>query len=488
VSVTGKTITVRSGGNLQSALDAAQPGDVIQLQAGATFTGNFTLRKKSGTGWITIRSSAHASLPAPGNRVTPSHASLMPKIVSPNGSAALRTAAGAHHYRIIGVEITASSAVTTSNQLVMLGHGSYTAQSSLSSVPNNIVIDRSYIHGRSTLHLKNCVELHSASTAIVDSHLSQCHSAKVESHAIIGWNGPGPYLIENNYVEGAGINIMFGGADPANQDLMPEDITIRRNHIVKPLAWKGKWPTKNLFELKIGRRILVEANVFENNWVSAQDGFALVLKTAVGSRAASWGRTEDVTVRHNVIRNVAAGVNILARQGTNGLPSRRYRFEHNLLDDVGESNGTTNGRIFQVLTNVDQVQIEHNTAIHSSTGARMLVTFAGGSNDGFVFRDNIATRGIYGVKGDGTGEGKSALDIKAPGYVFRGNVIPTARASIYPTGNHYPSSLSGVGFVSLTGRDYRLSSSSPYKGKASDATDPGADIARVNSLTARVKR
>src|SRR5437016_3059129 len=40
---TGATISVSAGGNLQNALDAAQPGDVISLQAGATFTGPFTL-------------------------------------------------------------------------------------------------------------------------------------------------------------------------------------------------------------------------------------------------------------------------------------------------------------------------------------------------------------------------------------------------------------------------------------------------------------
>ena len=41
----GKMISVNAGGNLQTAIDQANPGDVIELQAGATFTGNFTLRK-----------------------------------------------------------------------------------------------------------------------------------------------------------------------------------------------------------------------------------------------------------------------------------------------------------------------------------------------------------------------------------------------------------------------------------------------------------
>src|SRR5262249_18343674 len=50
VAPTGRSINVNAGGNLQSALDQAQPGDVILLQAGATYTGNFVLSNKNGTG------------------------------------------------------------------------------------------------------------------------------------------------------------------------------------------------------------------------------------------------------------------------------------------------------------------------------------------------------------------------------------------------------------------------------------------------------
>src|SRR3954451_5210779 len=54
---TGNTISVPQGGDLQAALNAAQPCDVISLAAGAVFTGTFTLPAKSGSCWITIRSS-----------------------------------------------------------------------------------------------------------------------------------------------------------------------------------------------------------------------------------------------------------------------------------------------------------------------------------------------------------------------------------------------------------------------------------------------
>src|SRR5262249_7232653 len=111
---TGKTINVAAGGNVQAAIDQAQPGDVVMLQAGATFTGNFRLPNKSGSGWIIIRSSASdADLPPPGTRITPAMSALMPKLITPNFEGAIDTDAGAHHYRFIGVEFSVGAGIDT---------------------------------------------------------------------------------------------------------------------------------------------------------------------------------------------------------------------------------------------------------------------------------------------------------------------------------------------------------------------------------------
>ena len=59
----GTTHALADGDDLQLVLDLAEPGDVIELTAGATFTGNFVLPKKTGTGWIYIISSDIGSLP-----------------------------------------------------------------------------------------------------------------------------------------------------------------------------------------------------------------------------------------------------------------------------------------------------------------------------------------------------------------------------------------------------------------------------------------
>jgi len=69
----GTILTVPAGGDLQKALDGARPGDIIALEAGATFGGPFTLPAKTGSEWIVIRTSAaDTAHPPPGTRVDPS--------------------------------------------------------------------------------------------------------------------------------------------------------------------------------------------------------------------------------------------------------------------------------------------------------------------------------------------------------------------------------------------------------------------------------
>src|SRR5579859_2068754 len=73
----GKTWMVHSGESLEPILGKAACGDVIQLQAGASFSGNVVVPAKNcdDSHWIILRTSApDASLPAEGTRLTPCYA------------------------------------------------------------------------------------------------------------------------------------------------------------------------------------------------------------------------------------------------------------------------------------------------------------------------------------------------------------------------------------------------------------------------------
>lgn len=231
--VTGQTITVDTGGDFQAALNKAQPGDEIVLQAGSTYMGNFILPVREGSGKrITIRTSNMAGLPKEGMRVSPQDAAAMPKIVAPNANPAISTTLRAGRYRLIGLEITVAPTVKTSWAIVRLGQGG-PEQTTLDVVSHHVILDRVYIHGDPKHDCFRCVALDSASSAVIDSYLSEAHVVGFDAQAICGVNGPGPFKLVNNYLEGSGENIMFGGADPAIRDLVPSDIEFGGNHCFK---------------------------------------------------------------------------------------------------------------------------------------------------------------------------------------------------------------------------------------------------------------
>ena len=231
------TIYVAAGSNLQQALNAAQPGDTILLQEGAEFAGNFVLPVKSGDSWITLRSSAPDTvLPAAGVRIRPADAPVLARLRSPTtGMPALRTAAGAHHWQIRYLEFAANP--WGQGDIIQLGDGS-TAQNSPALVPHDIILSHVYVHGDPAVGQKRGIALNAAFVTITDSHISDCKGVGQDTQAIAGWNGPGPFTIENNYLEGAGENVMFGGADPAIPDLVPDGITFRRNYVSRPMSWR----------------------------------------------------------------------------------------------------------------------------------------------------------------------------------------------------------------------------------------------------------
>ncbi|HZN65357.1 MAG TPA: LEPR-XLL domain-containing protein [Tepidisphaeraceae bacterium] len=494
-SITGRTIHVPAGGNVQAALDAAQPGDTIALAAGATFTGNFTLSDKPGDSWITVRTDApDSSLPAPGTRLTPAHAPLLPKLVSPNSLPALATRPGAHHWRFVGVEFTVADTVASTPGIVHLGSG---GETSAEDLPHDLVLDRCYVHGNAAGDVQNGVRLNSAATAIVDSTIDECHARAFESHCIGGFNGPGPFKIVNNFLGGSTINVLFGGAVPRLPNLVPSDIEFRGNTCSRPTNWRQDapdyagvpWYVKNLFELKNASRVLIEGNVFEHNWPhpqpgpdnAAQHGWAMLLTVRDESGRAPWAVVEDVTVRSNVVRHSNAGFSLY---GVEGGGSRRILIENNLVHDVGLAWGANDrtGMLMQV-NGVSDLIVNHNTAVHDGD-----TLFANGpAAGGLRFTNNIvnhdAARTInrnYGVNGPGTGPGLPTLNTRFPGpptYVFTRNALRAGRsyAASYPSENYFSLTWAEVGFVNPTAGDWRLSPISPYRNAATDGTDLGFD-------------
>ena len=462
----GTVHRVAANGDLRKALGAAAPGDVIQLEAGATYTGPFELPAKSGTGWIVITGSAQDRLPAPGTRVRPADAAHMPKIVTKNTDPAITTASGAHHFRFVGIEIAPTRGVFTQN-LVLLGR----EETAADKLPHHIVFDRCIIRGDPDRGGRRGIAMNSASTAVIDSHLADFKEVGADSQAIGGWNGPGPFAIVNNYLEAAGENVMFGGADATIPNLTPSDIVVRGNHLAKPVAWRGRsWSVKNLFELKHARRVVIEGNLFENNWPAAQNGFSILFTVRNQDGTNPWATVEDVRFANNVVRNVAAGVNILGQDDNRpSQQAKRILIDNNVFYEVGTKPWGGNGTLVMLLGTTQDVVVQRNTALQ--TGA--IVFAEGAGHRGFVFRDNVVPANDIGISGTGTGPGRVTLDKYFPSAVVTGNVIVGASSKDYPSGNHFPGSVKTVGFVDPSRGRLRLTARSPYRGKSGT---PGADF------------
>ncbi|MGH8371264.1 MAG: hypothetical protein ACRETO_00850 [Gammaproteobacteria bacterium] len=508
VKPTGKIITVSASGDFQAALDKARPGDVITLQSGAVYTGNFVLPAKSGGDWITVESSAtNSMLPKPGNRVSPADAINMPKLEATSGSV-LTAAPGANHYRLIGLEIrpgvpqasmmhkalswvegklqdsvTSASGGAPSNAVFLENLVSFGANDTSSEMlPNHIIFDRCYIHGDAVVGARRGIALNASYAAVIDSYLSNFKEVGADSQAILVWNGPGPFKIVNNYLEASGENVMFGGQDPTIPGLVPSDIEIRGNYFAKPLTWKisdptylgTPWSIKNLFELKNASRVLVDGNLFEYNWAQSQDGFSILFTVRDQDGTAPWSIVSDVTFTNNVVRHVASGINILGRDNDyESQQAQRILIANNLFDDVGGDWG--DGTLLLIGSSAIDVTFRHNTSLQTGT-----IVFGDGNPDpGFTFTDNITPNNQYGIIGSNTGVGKETLAHYFPGGDVRKNVIVGGVAGVYPPDNYFPKSLSAVGFENLTAHDYSLAGSSSYIHKASDGTAIGADMHRL---------
>jgi hypothetical protein len=269
---------------------------------------------------------------------------------------------------------------------------------------------------------------------VSDSYVAECHGKGFDSQAIWGANGPGPYRIENNRLEGAGENIMFGGADPAIPGLVPSDITIRRNHIVTPTSWMGLWTKKNLIETKNAVRVLIEENVLEGSWLDGQTGWAIIVKSENQSGKCRWCRSTDVTIRRNRILNAGAGINVAASGPHAPIDSapRRIHIVENVLDDLGKEPFTGDRRAFQLLRGTSHITIERNLATGSYRAALMI---EGG--DPVVFRSNVLQFGEYGVVGSGATPGQAVLRRYAPGATWRDMTLIGRARPQFPPGTRF---------------------------------------------------
>lgn len=543
----GSIISVNAGGDLQSALNNAQCGDIIELQAGATFSGQFIVPAKNCNidNWIWIRtSSPDSALPPEGTRATPCYAGVATLVGRPQysctnpqnvmatvqmeivGNGPFQFAPGANFYRFIGLQITRPTG-TQGPAALMTAQGT----------ADHIVVDRSWLHGGLQDETHNGVSLNGmTNAAVVDSYFSDFHciaitGACTDAQAIGGGisdTQDGPFLIQDNFLEASGEGIMFGGGGAT---ATPTDIEILGNHFWKPWQWKpGNTPfvgganghpfiVKNHLELKNAVRVLVDSNLMENVWGGfSQSGDSILLtpknQHSGHSNICPKCQVTDITIRYSYLSHAGGGIQMataLSGNGKNGAPAlagTRWSIHDVVLDDISIQKYVGDGAVVMIMNKwpknpLNTVTINHITGFPDPTGNMMFIGDGAktASMYGLVFTNNLLITARYPVWNTG---GRSSCAVKDVPLTtiskcfttatFTNNGLiaspPSFPPSAWPKGNMFPQTVEDVDFTNFNngdGGDYELLPSSPYKNKGTDGMDLGADIVTINSDLANVE-
>lgn len=462
--MSGGIIIVKAGDNFQTALNRAKPGDTIQLEAGATFNGNFTLPNRAGGEFITVRTTANdAQLPPADTRIDPKkYSGVFPKLSSPNAEPVISASGGAHHYRFLGIEFGATR--DGAGNIIRIGTGE---EKRIEDLPHHLEFDRVYIHGDPAKGQRRGIAANGKFIRVLNSYISDIKREGEESQAIAAWATDGPIEIVNNYLEAAAENILFGGAG-STLKLVPTDCLIKDNWMNKPDAWRAqKWTVKNIFEIKFGRKIKIENNLMTNNWAMGQDGTAVLFTTR--DDLDGQAIIEDIEFAGNIVR---ASDNAISVYGPEGRGGHRLTIRNNFFESIGKKEPNTVSGRFMKSSAWNGLVIENNTIINAGTIA---VSYDAPVR-GFIFRNNIVFENEYGFKGDGVASGIQTFEAFFPNSDVNFNAVIGGGSARYKGKNIYPVSVRQIGFVAAEADNYNLRPDSPLRAKGFQGKNIGAEL------------
>jgi hypothetical protein len=282
-------VIIRAGDNLQAALDK---GGAMQLEDGATFTGNFVMH-------------------VPGTRVVGPNA----RIHGPKGGAALFIPPGAKD-----VQATIGQATCDHDQAVIQVGENDTTQVAVESVPAAIQLTISV----PTFRGKRAFAINGANVLLLDcACLDVYDPAGRDSQGVLILNTPGDVTIRRGKFEAGSENILIGGDRTAIPNLDVTDVLIEDVDLSKPLSWMGTDPAtgamyargvKNNFELKDGVNVILRRAKIDGCWKQGQAGHSMVITPRNGKKIAHV-LIEDVT-----LTNVGQCLNMIGYDDANPSP------------------------------------------------------------------------------------------------------------------------------------------------------------------------
>jgi len=434
------TTHLPAGADLQTALNNARSGDVLTLERGASYQGNFVPPVRDPRRTVTVRTVGTL----PNRRIRPTDP--LATLVSGNNDPTLVFDPGACDWKFDAVNvacgvqegIVAQDAARILLVRVLMVAGEAGQKRGIRGNGTNITLTR--------------------------SHIANIGLAGQETQAFCAWDGAGPYTVHDNYLEAAGVNVLFGGANSARPENIPADIVFTQNTVRKQLAWKASDKVvKNLFELKSAKRVAIQDNTFEHNWTAGQPGYGIVFTVRNDEGGSPWSVVEDVLFQRNTVTS-EKGLNILGYDSyqPSGQLTRIKICDSLLRSEQG---------VPQMGAGAGDIELVHVTALNASVGFAMLykgeVNIAGSGLRPAAYAVNhlalthsIGSHREYGVKADGGGMGSVALLEMARQTTWTNNVLAGANPARYPEGTLCPSDTEHEAALDADGRPVRMS---PYR-------------------------
>lgn len=444
-----------------------------------------------------------------------------------------------HHYRLQGIQFMVDpGTLTTGNYETIMALGTDDpSQNEESEQAHHLIVDRCLIFREdfSTSNptpqpVKNGLESNAKNLSVLDSDFTGINVPGIESHGMTAYNSTGTWGVINNYFEAGSINFFVGGAHPSIPDAKVNDVEFRRNRCHKPLEKRNlpttyKWSAKNNFEIKSGRYWVIEENLIDGNWIGSDQRYLVNLVSYLDT--SSNPSTRDIQFTGNIVKQGPNGLVIGRDQIPDPTLFARILVSQNLITEVGgTAYGTpgcqggdceTQGVGAIVSTLPTDLIVRHNT-LYIRQG---ILQFSGTSFKPILFQDNISNHGTspynnawgFGIFGDGGGPGCSSTDINlpdcqtsqpfgviyTPGATINKNLIaglepdsrfPNNISYPYQSTNLYyltstPTNPTGnanidTHFVNRPAGNYRIASGTPGKNYASDGTDVGANIDKID--------
>ncbi|HUS05612.1 MAG TPA: hypothetical protein VMZ52_04930 [Bryobacteraceae bacterium] len=353
----------------------------------------------------------------------------------------------------------------------------------------------------------------------------------------LGGAGGGPVLIQNNgfEVENIAVHLDDSCTNRADYNNPGADFSILRNLFTLRSSWYPLDPAydhkvrahRNHLEFKMGKRILIDGNIFENSWASVTAyGFAIVVtptKSAFHYPGTDGTGITDITVTNNTIRNSGSGMLIIGGVedgGAHGVPPalQRLRIDNNLVQTAGRYDPSYTTAIYHfgpgLMTRggMEDIRLSHNTFVNDSVGNTGATWWYHIYSliEGMEIKDNIFIVADYsnwlGSVFESTGfpqpacggmKAKAMMDcalVSGAGntsYTFAGNVlvpwtsanvnnwVRAYRGSTVVTGANSGARLAAVGCLENGDGVCALPAGSNLISMATDGLNPGVDVAKL---------